>query len=111
MRRKDGSGWGGSRESLGQKGYGRMSDSGAVRSGVGHFNPQQSWGLSWSDDDDDEGPIIILGPKAKPPTFRPPLIIVALYDGESYELEEFFHRRIQLLDAASGKSVHILDVG
>src|SRR5687768_6665128 len=114
MRRKDGSEWGSGSGSLGQKGYGRVQDSGSVQRALGGLSPLQGWGLSWGEDDDEEGSasIVVFGiPKAKPRRFEPPLIILPLYDGQSYELEEFFHHRIQMLDAASGKSAHILDVG
>lgn len=47
------------------------------------------------------------------PTPQPtsPLVVFVIYDGESYQLEDFFHRRIQELDRASGEHVHFIEIG
>jgi hypothetical protein len=40
-----------------------------------------------------------------------PLVVYIIYDGESYQLEEFFHARIQELDRASGEQLHFFEIG
>jgi hypothetical protein len=105
--RKDGS----SGSFVAQKGYARLPSSGAVI-GIGRsVNPQQ---FEWDDSREDDDGFWEIALRTRTPkhiVIERPLVVIPIYDGDSYDLEEFFHRQIQDLDRASGQLLHFLEIG
>ena len=95
----------------GQKGYARVptpEQATGIAAGLG------GWAGSREVEDHAAGSgfaLLAFRPLHELPRALRPLVAFPIYDGASYDLEEFFHRHIQDLDEASGEFLYFVDIG
>lgn len=97
-----------------QRSAGRVPDTSSLFRVAAAFSPVQFSGTPWVIEPHGPIRIRIKLPRPTRPAVPAPLkslVLFLLYDGDSYELEKFYHNRIQDLDAASGEVVHLVEVG